>query len=57
MIVVISTATLVAWAIGGSIEQAMGVSLVLLARLKLTDPVACRRAFRQYDLLCQRPDW
>ena len=57
VVVVFSTAALVAWVIGGSWEQAMGLALVLLACLKLMDPGAFRRAFRQYDLLSQRLGW
>lgn len=54
VVVVFATAALLSWAIGGSIEQAMGLALALLACLKLMDPAAFRSSFRKYDLLSQR---
>ncbi len=54
VVVVFATAAMLAWAIGGSIEQAMGFALALLACLKLMDPAAFRVSFRQYDLLSRR---
>jgi glutaredoxin len=54
VIAVFATAALMAGALGIGVEGFMGVTLALLACLKLIDPPAFTSSFRRYDLLSRR---
>lgn len=54
VIAVFATAALMAGALGIGVEGFMGVTLALLACLKLIDPPAFTSSFRRYNLLSRR---